>query len=60
MSIANLEIIKGQPSAQLLPESELKEHYEAIGAAEDRLRYFRSEQRPGLSEPTPPPAPNGE
>ena len=59
VSIANLRVSSGQPSARLLPESEIKEHYEAVDAAEDRLREFRSEQRPGLSEPKPPAAPAG-
>ncbi len=59
ISIANLQVTSGQPSARLLPEGEIKEHYEAVGAAEDRLREFRSEQRPGLSEPKPPAAPTG-
>ena len=59
ISIANLQVSKGQPSARFLSEGETKEHYEAVGAAEDRLREFRSEQRPGLSEPKPPAAPTG-
>jgi hypothetical protein len=59
INIATLQMVKGQASAKLLPESELKEHYEAIGAAEDRLREFRSEQKPGPAEPEPPTPPTG-
>ena len=57
ISVANLQMIKGQPSAALLPDIERKEHDEAIGAAEDLLRMFRSEQAPRSSEPSPPAVP---
>lgn len=55
--IANLQMKGRQSTVRELSSAELKEHFEAIDSAEERLRSFRSDQTPGPDE-SKPPSPN--